>query len=83
MFLAGSKTVQTSTANLLMYLELYPKVAQTLQNEIDTKLNPIKNDLLNGLTYDLAEEFDYARYCFNETLRIEPPLATSFSQSFS
>ena len=57
MFLAGSKSVQTATANLLMYLNHFPEVEKKLVAEIDEKLTPIKDDLMNGLTPEISEEF--------------------------
>jgi cytochrome P450 len=44
MFLAGSKTIQASTSNLIMYCNHYPEMAKKLQAEIDEKLEPIKDD---------------------------------------
>jgi cytochrome P450 len=54
MFLAGTKTVQNTTANILMYLQIYPKVLAKLQKEVDTKLEPIKDDLVNSMTYEMG-----------------------------
>ena len=46
-------------------------------------MEPIKDDPINKLTFELAEEFDYLRQCFWESLRIEPPVANTFMQSFT
>jgi cytochrome P450 len=83
MFTAGSKTVQQSTSNTIMYLINYPEVAKKLQAEIDQIYDPIKDDPMNKLTYEKAEEFEYLRYCYNEALRIECPVSMTFFQSFS
>jgi len=79
LFAAGSKTVQTTTANLICYLEKHPQVKSKLQNEIDSKIGPIQDDIKGKFNKELAEEFEYLRDCFFETLRIEAPVAQSAS----
>lgn len=46
-FLAGSKTVQTSTTNLLCYMNMpkHKAIKERLLAEIDSKLDPIADDL--------------------------------------
>jgi hypothetical protein len=44
MFAAGSKTVQISTGNLIMYLNNYPDVAKKLQAEIDRIVEPVSDN---------------------------------------
>jgi cytochrome P450 len=83
-FLAGSKTVQISTNNLLCYLNEYPEVKAKLLNEIDGRIKSIGGDTEGpSFDYDLAEEFDYVRQCFYETNRIEGPIMSSAEQCFS
>lgn len=69
---AGTKTTAIGTTNLIMHLQHNPEVKRKLLSEIDSKLDPISDDLVNKFDYDLAEEFDYVRSCFYESLRIEP-----------
>lgn len=83
MFAAGSKTVQISTGNLIMYLNNYPDVAKKLQAEIDRIVEPVSDNPQEKLTFEVAEDFEYLRYCFNESLRIECPVSLTFFQSFS
>jgi hypothetical protein len=35
-----------------------------------------KTSIINDLTPDIIENFEYTRYCFYESLRIEPPVRT-------
>ena len=56
-----------------MYLQVYPNVLAKLQKEVDTKLEPVKNDFVNGMTYEMGEELEYLNQCFMESLRIEAP----------
>jgi len=83
-FLAGSKTVQITTNNLLCYLNEYPEVKAKLLTEVDSRINSIGGDTEGpSFNYDLAEEFEYVRLCFYETNRIEGPIISSGEQSFS
>jgi cytochrome P450 len=54
MFLAGHKTVQLTTTNVLCYMKEYPEVGTKLQAEIDSKIRPIKDDIVGKFTKDLA-----------------------------
>jgi len=83
LFLAGSKTVQTTTTNLVCYLDKNPKEKKILVEEIDSKLSPIKDRLIEKFDQDLAEEFSYLRNCFYESLRIEPPVNTALDSCFT
>jgi hypothetical protein len=78
-FLAGMKTIQVSTTNLIYYLTKHPEFKQKLLAEI---LPPLKESLDN-LTYDRATEFDYLQCCFNESIRIEPPAPATSAQIFT
>lgn len=79
MLVAGSKTIQASTSNLIMYLCNNPEIAKKLQSEIDSTLEPIKDDPFTKLTLELADEsFEYLMYCYNESLRIETPVSMTF-----
>lgn len=83
MFLAGSKTVQSTTTNLLLHLEHYPQVKEKLLGEIDSLLEPIKGDLKSNFDIEVAEQFEYLRLCFLETLRIDPPVPESIYGAFT
>ena len=74
-FLAGMKTIQISSTNLIYYLTKYPEVKAKLMDEIRPPLDKI-NDL-RDLSYDQVMAFEYLPMCYNESLRIEPPVASS------
>lgn len=40
------------------------------------------NDFYADFDLDAAESFDFTRLCFYESLRIEPPVVASTSQTF-
>jgi len=45
MLLAGMKTIQVSSSNLIMWSTFHPEVKKRLVDEIDSKLNPIADNL--------------------------------------
>jgi cytochrome P450 len=78
-FLAGMKTIQISTTNLIYYLTKYPDIRAKLMNEIRPPLDKLTN--LEELSYEEVMDFEYLAMCYNESLRIEPPVASSSSQA--
>lgn len=78
-FLAGMKTIQVSTTNLIYYLTKHPEFKVKLLKEILPPVEKAKNDIVKDLTYDTVMELDYLQQCFNESLRIEPPTNVSIS----
>jgi len=38
-------------------------------------------NIVKGLDYDSVMEFEYLAQCFNESMRIEPPVAVSLMQT--
>jgi len=83
-FLAGMKTIQVSTTNLIYYLTCHPEFKNKLMAEILPVLEKAAatGDITQNLTYDSVMEFEYLLQCFNESLRIEPPTNVSISQFF-
>lgn len=82
MFLAGSKTVQLTTTNIICFAKECPETGAKLQAEIDSKIGPIQDDIAGKFSKDLADEFDYLKCCFSESLRLAPPLSFSTYASF-
>lgn len=82
-FLAGMKTIQISTTNLVYYLTKHPEIKDKLLKEILPVVKSCEGNLVEDLTYDKVMEFDYFQMCFNEVLRIEPPASFSQSQQFT
>lgn len=74
------KTIQVSTTNLLYYLTRCPYIKQKLLDEILPPLADL-TDLVKELTYEQVMDFEYLQYCFNESLRIEPPASISFAST--
>ncbi len=82
-FFAGMKTVQISTTNLLYYITKHPEIKSKLLKEILPAVEEVKDNILNGLTFDRVMDFEYLQQCFYESLRIEPPVSVSSNQSFT
>lgn len=83
MVLAGMKTIQVSSSNLVMYYTSLPEVKLQLKAEIDSKLGPISDNLDEKFTMELADEFTYLLRCYWESLRNEPPAPLTTSTTFS
>lgn len=73
-FVAGMKTIQISSTNLIYYLTKYKDIRHTLLSEIRPAVDKVKANIVEGLTYETVMEFQYLFQCYYESLRIEPPL---------
>lgn len=82
-FLAGMKTVQISTTNLIYYLTKHPEYKAKLLKEILPPVELVKDNIIEGLEYDTVMDFEYLHQCYYESLRIEPPASVSVHQTMS
>lgn len=82
MFMAGMKTTQATTTNLIQYLIKFPDLKKQLLDEINPKLDLIKDDFREKLSWDIIDEFHFNRNCFYESLRIAPPAPMSGTLCF-
>lgn len=58
-FLAGMKTIQVSTTNAFVYLEMYPEVKKKLLKEIIPVVEAAKDDIVEKLEYETVMDLDY------------------------
>lgn len=58
-FLAGMKTIQISTTNLIFYMNKHPEFKRKLLSEILPPIEAVKGDIVEGLTYDTVMEYEY------------------------
>lgn len=77
-FFAGSQTIQTSTSNAIYHVLKQPALHERLMKEIRPPLDALNGDIQEGFTYDMAAEFEFAQWCFWESLRLEPPASNTF-----
>jgi cytochrome P450 len=76
-FLAGMKTIQISTTNLIYYLTKHQDIKRKLLAEILPPLEKVKDNIVEDFTYDTVMKYEYLQQCYSEVLRIEPPAANS------
>lgn len=81
-FLAGMKTIQLSTCNLIYYLTIHPEIKAKLLKEILPPVEAAAKNIVEDLDYDTVNDFEYLRMCYNESLRIEPPAGNSSHITF-
>lgn len=74
-FLAGMKTIQMTTTNLIYYMAKHTEYRDKLFKEILPPLEKVSDNIKDGLEYDTVQEFDYLSHIFSETMRIEAPVA--------
>ena len=74
MFIAGSKTIQTTKTNMITHLLTRPEIKEKLYAEVDPILERTKDDFMKLLTTDVIEEFDYLKQCYSEVMRYDTPL---------
>lgn len=73
-FVGAIKTTQSTTTNLISYMDINPLVKEKLLNEIRPPLEEVRDDILGELKFETVSEFDYLQKVIYETLRIEPAL---------
>lgn len=83
MFLAGSKTVQTTTSNLITSLLFNTKVHEKFLKEVDPLMDRVKDDILNKMSHEDVEELDYVKMCYQESMRIAAPAEGSSTSCFN
>ena len=82
-FLAGMKTIQVSTTNLIYYLTKHSEIKTKLLNEILPPVQLASDNIVENLSYDTVMDFNYLQHCYYESLRIEPPVSGSIPQMFT
>ena len=73
-FVGAMKTTQSTTTNLICYMDMNRHVKEKLLEEILPPLNEVRDDILGELQYDTVADFEYLQKVIYETLRIEPAL---------
>lgn len=84
-FLAGTGTLTAATSNMLVYLVRQPELKAKLIKEVEKVTSKYKDskDFLQNYDMETADEFEYLRQCFYESMRIEPPVGVTSTNSFS
>ena len=80
--------MKSANTNLLCYLTMHPEIRAKLLEEIKKKVfipyvkeNKTQDgkSFIDFLNYESSMELNYFTMCFNESLRIEPPVSISGS----
>jgi cytochrome P450 len=82
-FVAGMKTVQHSTANLICYMDHNREIKKRLLDEIVPVVEAAKDDIVANLKYETVMDLDYLHLCYYESLRIDAPTLITAAQSFN
>lgn len=80
-FFAGSATTQIVTTNLIYYMIQNPDLKKRFLDDFMPTLEKF-NDFYEDFTMEEADNFDFVRMCFYESMRLEPPIPTSTVQTF-
>ena len=83
MFIAGSKTVQTTVTNFITHMLHRPDLRAKVDAEVNPILNKCKDDFMGLMTTEVIEDLDYLRMCYQEVLRYDSPIPTSSTSCFS
>ena len=79
-FAAGSTTTAAVVANLIQYLAMVPNDEKRLREEMKTifkNWGQSNEELAEEINLDSGEELNFLKMCFNESLRLEPPVPFS------
>lgn len=58
-FMAGMKTIQISTTNMIYQLTKNPEVKAKLMEEVLPAVEKVSDNIIEGLSYDTVMEFEY------------------------
>ena len=84
-FFAGSQTSANVTQNLLMHLNRHPEHEKRILEELDSVVvQPYREEhqgreasICDMYTFDRIQDMDWFSYCFNEAMRMQPPVPVS------
>lgn len=83
LFIAGMKTIQITTTNLVQYCTKFPENKERILKETYSVIDGMKDDIVEKLDADVADSFTFTRNCFYESMRIETPIPTSTTSCFN
>ena len=73
LFIAGSKTVQGTTSNLITTMHLMPEERSRLLNEVDSFMKSVKENLMSDMDLDSLDQLEYLKMAYQESLRRDTP----------
>lgn len=79
--MAATQTTSTTISNLIFYVTQQPKIKDRVVKEVEKALTGVK-DIMTEFTLEKLDDLDYLKMCFEESLRIEPPVPISSCTTF-
>lgn len=80
--MAGGDTTRDAAVNTLCYLSQCPDAKAKYMAEITPILDAAKDDFMAKLNSDAVDQFEYARCCWYEAMRLMPPAPMPFEGIF-
>ena len=77
LFIAGSKTVQTTTSNLICTMLHEPEQYKKLRETVDPFMSNVADDIMDKMTMESVEEMEYVKLAYMETMRRDSPAQIS------
>lgn len=68
------KTIQSTTMNFMLLLEVNPDCKKKLLDEIMPAIEKVKDNIVDGFEYETVMDFDYIGKVMYEILRVDPPV---------
>jgi cytochrome P450 len=83
MIIAGNETIMTSTANTIMHIAQDPAIRARVMEEICPVLDEAAHDFVGALKTEQTDKFEFVRRCWNEAMRMCPPVSLTPPQNFA
>jgi len=83
MFIAGSKTVQNTTTNLITTLLHEPDQMARMRATVDPFMAKVSDNIMEKMTMDSVEEAEYIKMAYQEVMRRDAPLQASSTSCMS
>jgi cytochrome P450 len=77
MFIAGTKTVQGTTTNLLGLYCNTPEFKEKLHKDMDPLVEKVQHDWVKAYEFEMTEELEYLKWAYYEVMRYDTPIAIS------
>ena len=77
MFIAGSKTIQNTTSNLITTMIYEPECYAKLRAEIDPLMDLVQDNINEKMTLEKVEVNEYLKHCYMEVLRRDTGISAS------
>lgn len=77
MFIAGSKTVQNTTSNLITSMLHEPEQLKRMHSTIDPYMAEVSDNIMEKMTMESVEQMEYVKMAYMEVMRRDAPAGMS------